>query len=98
MTMLTFALIVCLAGLQLADALSTLRVLELGGRERNALLRWACARWGVWRVLAAVKGAIVAALVLLAPRLPDWALVVATLGYVAVVAHNLRVISNLEKT
>jgi len=98
MTMLTSALIVCLAGLQLADALSTLRFLELGGREFNPLLRWAFARWGAFRVLVLVKCAVVLALALQGPRLPDWALVVAMLGYVAVVAHNLRVINTLEKS
>lgn len=93
-----FVLLVVLIALQAGDAATTLRVLRLGGRELNPLLRRAFERWGARRVVAAVKGAVVAALLLLGAALPAWLLALLVAFYIAVLAHNLKTIKTLEKT
>ena len=85
---MTLALII-LALLQICDVLSTIRVLEAGGYERNPVVAKLMDRFGrFWWVPKIVLAAAAAALVWWAGAVP--LLWVLNAVYAAVVVNNLR--------
>ena len=83
-----------LVALQALDAITTVMALRKPGvTESNRLLRWLMGRLGVMPTLLIAKGAFVLLLWLAAPLLPDALLWAIAVGYVWVVANNVRVLS-----
>ena len=86
---------IALVVLELLDAASTLRVLRLGGRELNPLLRALFDRLGAPAGLVLGKGLILLALWLAWPLVPAGCLWVAVALYTALVVHNWMVACRL---
>ena len=86
------ALLISLAALQVADALSTIKVIELGGRELNPIVRWLIEVFGMVPALV-IKGVVV---MLAAWHLTTTMLLVMILFYFAVIAWNSWVAHKLE--
>lgn len=80
-------LILLAIGLQVADVVTTLRVLDKGGRELNPLLAKLFAKYGPVPVLLTTK--IILVLILLLAN--DWRLnAIVSVMYVGVVGFNIR--------
>lgn len=87
-------IVIILALLQVADAVTTLKALSLGGRELNPLMGALFKRYEIKTALA-VKGCLVAAVGLwLGDSVITWALVA---FYALVVVNNVRVVRKLKK-
>jgi hypothetical protein len=76
------------------DARSTIAILKRGGRELNPVMRWMMGKMGVVSALMVVKGFGLA--VLSAYPIPGEVQVILLVVYAAVVANNLRVLSNMK--
>ena len=88
------ALIVLLVALQALDAASTLFALRLPGLgEANPILRPLFERFGAMPVLLAMKGALIALLLVYRDHFPVWLLALGCIVYTAVVINNLRLIA-----
>jgi len=92
MTPETITMLIILAALQVADALTTIKALALGGREANPVIRAAMDLLGVKPALV-LKGVVVVGT---AWHMPVEFLQGMMAIYIAVVAWNLRVIRKLK--
>ena len=85
-----------LLALQIADILTTLRAIELGGREINPVMAWLMRRAGVPGALAVGKLFVLALAVgWLHDSLP--ALLVLDAVFAAIVANNVRVLRRMRR-
>lgn len=82
-------LLVALGFLQLVDAGTTVAILKKGGKEMNPLLDKFMKKIGAVPALVVVKAAILAFLYFIGPAVSPQILVIALLGYVAVIGNNL---------
>lgn len=89
-------LFIALVALNIADAYTTLRILKLGGRERNPVMAWAFRHLGPLPALLAFKAAVLALVWFNLPIFPLWAMAGMNAFYVYVVHNNLRVLRGLK--
>jgi hypothetical protein len=76
--------------LQFADAATTIKILDGGGKELNPVMRWLFSKLGTINGLAVMKTAIILMFYTVIDVIPIW-LYLSMIGlYSFVVAHNLR--------
>ena len=75
--------------LQIADAVTTVKILIKGGRELNPVMRWIFDRLGAFNGLAITKAGIILLFYSVKDVMPIWAYVLMIGIYSYVVAHNL---------
>ena len=83
-------------GCQMADTVTTLRAVELGGREANPLVRWLLEKSGPGGFMAAKVGAT-ALFLAVYPDVPSGVVMLVNGVTCAVAAHNARIVSRLER-
>lgn len=82
-------LMMLLAVLQVADALTTLKILAKGGRELNPVMDWLFKRMDATTALFLVKSLIIAIFWIWLDQVPVWAFAVVCGLTAAVVYHNI---------
>lgn len=93
------ALAIALTLLNIFDGWTTYRVLKLGGREQNALVKWAIDKWGAYRALLVLKGGAIALVWLLAAMpgdIPRFLMLALAVFYAIVAAHNYNALCKLR--
>lgn len=96
---MTIYFLLCLIALQVVDWWTTRRVLALGGRELNPIVRWLMDRLGETAGLVAAKAFVVALAIagaLLMGRHAIWPLAALCGLYAVVVSWNLRAVRLLN--
>jgi hypothetical protein len=76
--------------LQYADALTTLKILERGGKELNPALRWLFDYVGVMNGIFIAKTVVVLVFWVFIEHIPVWAFVIMCGLCAAVVYHNIE--------
>lgn len=89
-------LLIALGLLQLADIVTTLKLLGKGGRELNPFLRWLFEQIGTVPALIAVKSVFMAA-VYMARDIPqvEWLMWLLIAFYLLIFWNNMKVIRNV---
>lgn len=85
-------LFIALALLQAADVYTTLRILEAGGYERNRIVRWLMAEFGVTAALVLSKVLMLILVLVYLEQLQWWFMPAACLYYAGFVVNNVRVL------
>jgi hypothetical protein len=83
-------------GCQVADTVTTLRALELGGREANPVVDWLIEKTGPGGFMA-VKAGATALFLAVYPDVPSGVVMLVNGVTCAVAAHNARIVSRLER-
>lgn len=83
-------------GCQVADTVTTLRAVELGGREANPMVEWLLKQFGPGGFMAAKAGAT-ALFLSVYPDVPSGLVILLNGVTCAVAAHNARIVSRLEE-
>lgn len=78
------------AVLQIADALTTLKILSNGGSELNPVMRWIFTKLGTVNGLMVVKCSVILLFYAAMPYIPVWVYVLMVALYTYVVFHNIR--------
>jgi hypothetical protein len=82
-------------GCQVADTVTTLRALELGGREANPVVKWLLEESGPGGFMAAKIGAT-ALFLTVYPDVPSGLVMLINGATCLVAAHNARIVIKLE--
>ena len=83
-------------GCQVADTVTTLRALELGGREANPVVEWLIEQTGPGGFMAAKFGAT-ALFLTVYPDVPSGLVMLVNGATCLVAAHNARIVIKLEE-
>ena len=83
-------------GCQVADTVTTLRAVELGGREANPVVEWLLKKFGPSGFMAAKAGAT-ALFLSVYPDVPSGLAILINGVTCAVAAHNARIVIRLEE-
>ena len=83
-------------GCQVADTVTTLRAVELGGREANPVVKWLLEKSGPGGFMAAKVGAT-ALFLAVYPDVPPGVVMLVNGVTCAVAAHNARIVARLER-
>lgn len=83
-------------GCQVADTVTTLRAVELGGREANPVVEWLLKQFGPGGFMAAKAGAT-ALFLSVYPDVPSGLVMLINGVTCAVAAHNARIVIRLEE-
>lgn len=87
---MSIALLWIFAGLQFADAYTTMKILSKGGVELNPVMAWIFKKAGIMNGLFMVKTVMVAFFAYFIDRIPAWLMGVLCIAYAWVVYHNAR--------